>query len=319
MKKGRILLSTVVLQFPQNELSHMEDYYKKYIIKKPPNSLFLAKINNVTVTAYPSGKVMFQGAGAQQEAAKWNKSATEKSSKSHSKNSVNHHHYQPPESLFTHAHIGTDEAGTGDYFGPITVSAVYVSEEKIPLLKSMGITDSKTLTDRNISKLAKEIVREKIPYTLLTLDNIKYNKLQKKGWNQGKMKAMLHQHAIQKLLTKIDNSLLHGILIDQFCQPSSYLKHISQEGLQLAKDTFFMTKAESYSTSVAAASIIARAKFVKEMDELSDRYGFTIPKGASSKVDEAAAYFIKKNGFDALSNVAKTHFANTEKAIKYIK
>ncbi|WP_018931312.1 ribonuclease HIII [Gracilibacillus lacisalsi] len=312
-------MSNIVLQFSKNELSKVKEYYEKYITKVPPNSLFLAKINHVTVTAYKSGKVMFQGDHAQQEAEKWSAQSTGKSSSNRAKASVNEHNYQPPESLFTHAHIGTDEAGTGDYFGPITVSAVYVPEDKIQLLQSMGITDSKTLTDINIARLAKEIVQEKIPYTLLTLDNTRYNKLQKKGWNQGKMKAMLHQHAIQKLLAKIGQAPSHGILIDQFCQPSSYLKHIGQEGMKLEKNTFFMTKAESYSTSVAAASIIARAKFVKEMDQMSKQYGFTIPKGASSKVDEAAAYFIKKNGLDALSHVAKMHFANTDKALKYVK
>ncbi|SFM07335.1 ribonuclease HIII [Gracilibacillus orientalis] len=312
-------MSNIVLQFPKNDLSKVKDYYKKYITKVPANSLFLAKINNVTITAYKSGKVMFQGDQAQQEAKKWNAPATGSSSTNRSKASVNEHDYQPPETLFSHAHIGTDEAGTGDYFGPITVSAVYVPEEKIAMLKAMGITDSKALTDDKIARLAKEIVRENIPYTLLTLDNTKYNKLQKKGWNQGKMKAMLHQHAIQKLMTKIDQIPTHGILIDQFCQPSSFLKHIGQEGLKLEKDTFFMTKAESYSTSVAAASIIARAKFVKEMDRISNQYGFTIPKGASNKVDEAASYFIKKNGQEALSQIAKIHFANTEKALRYVK
>ncbi len=314
-----MLLSNIVLRFSKNDLSKVKDYYEKYITKVPPNSLFLAKINNVTVTAYKSGKVMFQGDHAQQEAKKWNAPKTENSSTNRSKASVNEHDYQPPESLFTHAHIGTDEAGTGDYFGPMTVSAVYVPEEKIAMLKAMGITDSKTLTDENIARLAKEIVRENIPYTLLTLDNKKYNKLQKKGWNQGKMKAMLHQHAIQKLLTKIDRIPIYGILIDQFCQPPSFLKHIGQEGLKLEKNTFFMTKAESYSTSVAAASILARAKFVKEMDRMSNQYGFPIPKGASNKVDEAAAYFIKKNGIEALSQVAKMHFANTDKALRYVK
>ncbi|WP_208592298.1 ribonuclease HIII [Gracilibacillus suaedae] len=312
-------MSNIVLQFSKSELSKVKEYYEKYITKIPPNSLFLAKVNHVTVTAYKSGKVMFQGDHAQQEAGKWNAQSIQQSSPNRAKDSVNEHEYQPPETLYRHAHIGTDEAGTGDYFGPITVSAVYVPEEKVQLLQSLGITDSKTLTDANIALLAKEIVREKIPYTLLTLDNTKYNKLQKKGWNQGKMKAMLHQHAIQKLLTKIGQAPSHGILIDQFCQPSSYLKHIGQEGMKLEKNTFFKTKAESYSTSVAAASIIARAKFVKEMDQMSKQYGFTIPKGASSKVDEAAAYFIKKNGLDTLSQVAKMHFANTDKALKYIK
>lgn len=184
----------------------------------------------------------------------------------------------------------------------------------------MGITDSKTLTDDKIAILAKELVKEKIPYTLLTLDNTKYNKLQKKGWNQGKMKAMLHHHAIEKLLVKIGAAPLHGILIDQFCQPLSYRKHISSEGgAKLQENVFFMTKAESYSTSVAAASIIARAKFVKEMDLLSERLGVTIPKGASSKVDETAAYLIKKHGLDVLYDNAKIHFANTDKAMNYVR
>ncbi|WP_347833918.1 hypothetical protein [Gracilibacillus sp. JCM 18860] len=113
---------------------------------------------------------------------------------------------------------------------------------------------------------------------------------------------------------------LHGILIDQFCQPLSYRKHISSEGgAKLQENVFFMTKAESYSTSVAAASIIARAKFVKEMDLLSERLGVTIPKGASSKVDETAAYLIKKHGLDVLYDNAKIHFANTDKAIELCK
>ncbi|MDX8046649.1 ribonuclease HIII [Gracilibacillus sp. S3-1-1] len=312
-------MSNVVLQFPKNELAKVKSYYEQYITKIPANSLFLAKVNNVTVTAYKSGKVMFQGDRAQQEAAKWNKKATNNPNSNRSNNTVNAHDYQPPKTIFTQAHIGTDEAGTGDYFGPITVSAVFVPDDKLDALKALGIADSKTLTDTDITRLAKDLVKEKIPYTLLTLDNSKYNRLQKKGWNQGKMKAMLHQHAIQKLLAKIENVPNNGILIDQFCQPSSFIKHIGQEGLKLERNTYFMTKAESYSIPVAAASIIARAKFVKEMDKLSAQYGFTVPKGASAKVDEAAAYFIKKNGLDELDKVAKMHFANTDKALRLVK
>src|SRR5699024_3340980 len=255
--------------------------------------------------------VMFQGANAEEEASKWDEKTIVKPTLKKAA-SVNSHSYQPPKQLFDEAHIGTDETGTGDFFGPITVCAVYLSKNNLFLLKDMGITDSKTLTDERITKLAVEMVRLGIPYSLLTLDNAKYNQLQQRGWNQGKMKSILHQHAIEKLIKKLNGTSVNGILIDQFCQPHSYMKHINSERLSLAPNTFFMTKAESYSTSVAAASIIARAKFVREMDHLSEKYGFTIPKGASSKVDESAAYFIKKNGIEELSNVAKIHFANTE-------
>lgn len=261
---------------------------------------------------------MFQGEAAQTEADKWAKTAVNRPEKSRIK-TVNDHDYAPPAALFQQAHIGTDEAGTGDYFGPVTVSAVFLTEDKVEPLQAMGITDSKTINDQNIDRLAKELVQLKIPYTLLTLDNTKYNKLQQKGWNQGKMKAMLHQHAINKLMNKINPADVKGIIIDQFCQPVSFIKHIRQENLQLAKGTYFMTKAESHSTAVAAASIIARSRFVKAMDQLSGQYGITIPKGASSRVDETAAYLIKKNGLESLHAIAKMHFANTDKALRLVK
>lgn len=315
-KKGRDNLSNVVLQFPPKHLQKIKDYYAKYITKVPPNSLFLAKKNATTITAYKSGKVMFQGDQAETEAKHWSELAFH--TKAASAKTVNDHNYAPPSAIFQQAHIGTDEAGTGDYFGPVTVSAAYVPQDQIQVLKTMGITDSKTITDQNIARLAKEIVQLKIPYTLLTLPNRKYNQLQKKGWNQGKIKAMLHQHAIDKLLGKIGDADSQGILIDQFCQPASFLKHIRQEGLKLAEKTYFMTKAESHSTSVAVASILARARFVKEMDRLSKQYGITIPKGASSRVDETAAYLIKKQGIESLNDIAKMHFANTDKAMRYL-
>ncbi|WP_066194576.1 MULTISPECIES: ribonuclease HIII [Gracilibacillus] len=309
-------MSNVVLQIPPKHLQKIKDYYAQHITKVPPNSLFLAKKNMTTITAYKSGKVMFQGDQAETEAKQWNELAFR--TKASSAKTVNQHDYAPPTAIFQQAHIGTDEAGTGDYFGPVTVSAAYVPQDQIKALQTMGITDSKTITDQNIARLTKEIVQLKIPYTLLTLPNRKYNQLQKKGWNQGKIKAMLHQHAIDKLLAKIGAKDSRGIVIDQFCQPAAFLKHIQQEGLKLAEKTYFMTKAESYSTSVAVASILARARFVREMDRLSEQYGITIPKGASNRVDETAAYLIKQNGIEALDDIAKMHFANTDKAMRYL-
>lgn len=313
-------MTNIVLIFSKDKLNDIHSYYKNHITKHPPNSLFLAKVGSTTVSAYKSGKVMFQGRDAGKEAEKWmDKEGVNFPVRKTSGTTVNDHPYQPPEDIFEKPHIGTDEAGTGDFFGPITVSAVYVSDSNLSILKKMGITDSKTLTDTRIKQLALEMIRLDIPYSLLTLNNAKYNKMQQKGWNQGKMKAVLHQHAIQKLYKKVGKAPVYGIVIDQFCQPASFIKHIRSENLALMDHTFFKTKAESYSTSVAAASIIARAKFVKEMERLSEIYGITIPKGASGKVDETAAYLIKKNGLDELHNTAKIHFSNTEKALGYLR
>jgi len=79
-----------------------------------------------------------------------------------------------------------------------------------------------------------------------------------------------------------------------------------------------MTKAESYSIAVAAGSIVARTSFVKEIEKLSNEFGIELPKGASNKVDQVIAKIIKTKGENALDSLAKVHFANTKKAIKYL-
>ncbi|WP_407058238.1 ribonuclease HIII [Tigheibacillus jepli] len=219
----------------------------------------------------------------------------------------------PPDDLFSNSHIGTDEAGTGDYFGPITVAAAYVSKENIPLLKKIGVKDSKALTDDAIKRLAAAIIRMNVPNRVLILSNEKYNQLQKQGWSQGKMKGVLHQQAINELVEEIGESQLDGILIDQFCEPAVFKRYIVSESLSLQNNTYFMTKAESYSIAVATGSILARNAFLQEMEKLSEKVGMQLPKGASSMVDETIAKIIAAHGEAYLDACAKVHFANTKK------
>ncbi|MBP2077390.1 ribonuclease HIII [Oceanobacillus polygoni] len=305
---------------PMATINEMKSHYQSALTATPPGAVFRAKTTAAVITAYKSGKVLFQGSAPEIEAGKWHTSSstpsqtTGKSTNQRQKKTQ----FTPDTSLFTSSHIGSDEAGTGDYFGPITVAAAYVNKSQIATLKEIGVKDSKNLTDPIISKLAKDIVKLQIPYSLLVLHNEKYNRLQKKGWSQGKMKAMLHHHAITNLLNKIGKVELDGILIDQFCEPAVYSRHIGTEKQQLPDKTYFITKAESHSIAVATASIIARASFVREMDKLSDAIGMNLPKGASAKVDQTIAKVIQANGAAILDKYAKTHFANTKKAQKYL-
>jgi ribonuclease HIII len=300
-------------------IKQMKQHYAEDLMSVPQGAVFRAKNTNAVITAYKSGKVLFQGASPEVEVKKWfNGSDTKSSGQKTKQVKKTPTKFTPPNSLFASNHIGSDEAGTGDYFGPITVACAYVPSHQIETLKNIGVTDSKNLTDTVIQKLSKEIVKLNIPYSLLILHNEKYNQVQKKGWSQGKMKAMLHHHAISHLLTKIDNATLDGILIDQFCEPAIYQRHIASENEKLTTKTFFMTKAESYSIAVAAGSIIARASFVNEMDRLSEQTGIYLPKGASKKVDQTIAKVIKAKGEAYLNTCAKTHFANTKKAQSYL-
>lgn len=307
-------MSNQVLKVTEEELKRMEKYYGNNMVASPPGSRFRVKTDSAVITAYNSGKVLFQGEDAVIEAAKWKTGEVKQLKITDSNGSP----YTPKESLFFHSHIGSDEAGTGDYFGPITVAAVFIEESKIPLLKKLGIRDSKTLTDSAIKRLAKKIIEEEIPYASLVLPNEKYNKLQQSGWSQGKIKALMHHHAIEYVKKKITNQQYDGIIIDQFCQPDVYKRYLRSENLTLQEKTFFVTKAESKSIAVAAASLLARTKFVDEMDRLSRVVGLELPKGAGQQVDKTIARFIQIYGREKLTTCAKIHFANTQKADKYL-
>lgn len=276
-----------------------------------------AKYQNTTVNIYQSGKVMFQGNHAEavsQELLPQNSQLN--TNKTKKKNMANS--FLEQTLMYDQFNcIGSDEAGSGDYFGPLTVCAAFVTKEHVPILKTLGVDDSKKLTDTKIVDLAEQLVTF-IPHSLLTLHNEKYNIQQAKGWTQVKMKAVLHNEAIKNVLEKIDSSQLDYIVIDQFAKREVY-SHYALSDIPLPKKTKFETKGESKSLAIAVASIISRYAFVTYMDQISKNINMTIPKCAGAKVDVIAAKIIKKYGISRLDTISKKHFKNREKAQKILK
>lgn len=308
-----VTMSNTVIKVSQEMINKMRDHYSKSLLEKiPPGAIFTAKQNGCTITAYRSGKVMFQGNFHSDEASKWGESAPVQNKIKVNKTSGN----PLPSDISTLSLIGSDEVGTGDYFGPITVVSAFVKKEQIPLLKELGVKDSKDLSDPQIVSIAKDLLHV-IPYSLLTLHNEKYNQLQANGMTQGKMKALLHNKALNNLLKKIPDKP-DAILIDQFVEADTYYRHLKGQKEICTENVYFSTKGESVHLAVAAASILARYAFIKEFDKLSVKAGFTLPKGAGHQVDKAAAQLIKKKGRPSLKDFVKIHFANTEKALKLI-
>jgi len=312
---GECIMSQVVLKQSGEQIKKMQEYYQQSLSPKiPPGGLFAAKLSGCSITAYKSGKVLFQGPSCEIEAKKWG-AAVQPLNKKTPKPSPNKSHL--PEHFESFSVVGSDEVGTGDYFGPITVVATYVSKEHIPLLRELGVKDSKGLKDEQISTIAKEI-KHVIPYSLLTLHNEKYNQLQQSGMSQGKLKALLHNQAIGHVLNKISPEKPDAILIDQFAKEEVYYQYLKGQKVIHRENVYFSTKAESVHLAVAAASILARYAFVQHFENLSKEAGFIIPKGAGSQVDVAAAKLIKAKGKEILPHFVKLHFANTEKAWKLI-
>jgi ribonuclease HIII len=310
-------MSHVVLMLNQQKIETMKKHYMNCLSSTfPPGSIFSAKPTSCTVTAYKSGKVLFQGSRAEVEANQWRSEAIASSGSKPQRtvsSSVKKHAYSPPTTIGEMSLIGSDEVGTGDYFGPITVAASYVPKEKITLLKELGVKDSKNLKDPQILEIAAQL-KHAVSFSLLVLDNIKYNELQSKGMSQGKIKAYLHNLAIKNLLKKIDPMIPEAILIDQFAQPEVFFNYLKGQELFKSEKIYLSTGAESLHVAVAAASILARAAFVKQFEQLSEKAGFKLPKGAGPQVDQAAAKLIIAKGSNSITEFTKVHFANTEKA-----
>ncbi len=222
------------------------------------------------------------------------------------------------------AWIGTDEAGKGDYFGPLVAAAVYVDAECRETFSDMGITDGKRLSNRRIQDLAESIrccyaqhivVVEKMPAEY----NALYATLRRRGQNLNHLLASLHAEAIRTLANSVGAK--HA-LVDQFSKDDLITRQLIrgtnnvpplQRGAvstALGIEIKQVTKAER-DIAVAAASIIARDAFLTGMDTLSERYEMCLPRGAYQVV-EAGREFVKLHGSDALQNVAKLHFNLTE-------
>lgn len=312
-------MSNAVLKVTTGQLKKMAVFYQDYAVKPVPHSLFTAKKNKTTITGYNSGKVLFQGQNAESEAARWqsasdqvgtvNPPAAKTGLKKEAPSKVG-----LPAGFSEWSVIGSDEVGNGSYFGPLTVCAVYASAEQLPLLKKLGVQDSKALTDARIIAIAKQLLQH-VPHSVINLMPEKYNEVQP-TMSQGKMKALLHNQVLDQLLKKIAPEKPKAILVDQFELPSTYFKHISDQIVQVKENVHFQTKGESHHLAVAAASIIARYYFLKTLAEMTAASGHPIPSGAGANVDLIAAEMYREGGLELLNKYTKLHFANTQKAVR---
>ena len=188
-----------VIRVSEKTKEKMIDYYKdKKKDKKIPYVVFQAVDMDTTITMYESGKVMFQGKSADVDAAMWREiDGQSKVDKTKQKEEDKKYYYC--------SSVGSDEVGTGDYFGPIVVTATYVKKEDIPFLESLGIKDSKKVTDELILKVVPELIK-KIPYRSLILTNKEYNEKYSRDFNMNKIKAIMHNKVLYQIMTELKPS-----------------------------------------------------------------------------------------------------------------
>lgn len=312
--KQKVITKVLVVSDKTKEM--MVDYFSDFKRDKtPPYAILQADDGGTVVTLYESGKAVFQGFDADLAADFWIEtekinSGSAKVTSSDEKEKKKETEKKLPIRINS---IGSDEVGTGDYFGPIVVTATYVSKDNIDFLLELGVKDSKKMSDSDIKRIVPEVIK-KIPYQTFVLTNKQYNEVYNNEMNMNKMKAILHNKVLSGFVNK-DKYNYDYIVVDQFENPKSYYNHLSEAKFKVYGITF-LTKAEDQCLSVACASIISRYIFLNEIDKMSKDIGMDIPKGASDLVDSFGKEVVKKYGTDKLKEIAKLNFKNTEKILK---
>lgn len=260
-----------------------------------PHAFFTAKKKGLSCTLYLSGKLTVQGKDKDEFIS----------------------YYLEPEILqsFTYlyptahvdetARIGSDEAGKGDFFGPLCVASLFTPQDKVKDLIHLGVKDSKKLTDKTVVELSKKL-KSAFAHKILRLFPEKYNELYDKFHNLNRMLAWCHATAIEELSS---GTKCTKVILDQFAPKEVMEDLFKRKKVEL--DLIQRVRAEE-DPVVAAASILARAAFLEGMQQLSDTFHLTLPKGASQQVIELGKEFVKKHGKDNLKKVAKLHFKTTQ-------
>ena len=311
---------TITLKISENTKQKMIEYFEdKKRLKTPPYAVFQADESDTVVTLYESGKAVFQGVSADIDAAMWkemeqhlNPLKQVEMTNSDQKEKKEKKEIVIDPNIYYASSIGSDEVGTGDYFGPMVVTAAYISKEDIPFLEELGVKDSKKLTDDKILEIVPKLIK-KITYHSIVLSNKEYNERYSSDINMNKIKAIMHNKALTEMLKK--NLGQEYIVVDEFAKPGVYFHYL--KGIpEVVRNITFMTKGEDKSLAVACASIISRYIFIKEFDKLGKSLNMFLPKGASTLVDEAGRKIVEKYGKEKLKEIAKWNFKNTEKILE---
>lgn len=210
------------------------------------------------------------------------------------------------------AYIGTDESGKGDYFGPLVIAGVFVTETTQKPLLQLGVTDSKKLTDKQIATLYTQLIDivGEAAVTVIEIGPAKYNelydRLKGKGKNLNHLLAWGHAMAIESLLERFP--ACRQAIADQFGDERYILAQLKEKGQGI---TLHQTPRAEANIGVAAASIVARYRFTRHMQKLSQQFGIELPFGANPVVKQRARILIDQHGRDALTQVAKLHFKTT--------
>ncbi len=298
-------MNTYTSKFLPVEVEKFKQIFKDENAKfsTPQYMFFRAQGAGFTASFYTSGKLVIQGNKTAEIVSKYFESG-----------------YMPATELFEipksltggqiapYPHIGIDESGKGDFFGPLVIAGVLLDEKAANALKKAGVADSKKLNDKKILEL-ENLIKEAGTFDIIAIGPNKYNELYSKFQNLNRLLAWGHCTVLENILAK---KPCGTAISDKFADEAVIKNALKERGKNI--QVIQQTKAES-DIAVASASVLARAEFVKKISNLSEKYELNLPKGASNLVLEQGKKFVKKYGKNELKNIAKLHFKTYENIV----
>lgn len=267
-----------------------------------PHAAFFAARPGVSVTAYLSGKLLVTGQQMDEFAGVLVGEELAFDDAPAPSPRVSSAAFEP--------HVGSDESGKGDYFGPLCVAAIYVPDDATAaMLAQKGVRDSKTLAPTEVGPLAS-LVKMRCPHAIVSIAPPRYNELYERVGNLNDLLAWAHARALEDVLAALPRET--PVIVDQFARPQVLERHLRERGREARVQQ--VVRGES-DVAVAAASIVARAEFVAGIAALERLHGVKLPKGAGPPVLRAARDIAARGGPGRLREVAKLHFATTRQVL----
>ena len=198
--------------------------------------------------------------------------------------------------LFPYAkgHIGTDESGKGDFFGPLVIAAFFLPEGQAGVLRELGVRDSKRISDRRVEEIAA-VLKTGYVWSVVAVGPEKYNELYAKLRNLNRLLAWGHARAIENVLEKVEAG---KAITDRFGDEAFVRNALMKKGreIELVQQP--------------------RAEFLSRLRSLSRDAGLALPKGASDIVERAAVELVRRDGPGVLEKFAKTHFKTAQRVLQ---
>lgn len=299
-------MNTITHPLTPDEQSRLITHIQEsgYETREVAHAILGGKKPGLNIVLYKSGKLVVQGKGCKE----WVEFVLEPLilQRVISENSEHTHEEALPAS-----HIGIDESGKGDFFGPMVIAAYHVPPSHYKGLLKLGVRDSKKISsDKKITEIAEKLLHKTPDHCEVFVLNLNtYNSLVKKMGSVNRVLAWAHATVLENLLARFPDT--PRAVADQFGPEHQIISALKERGKNILLEQ--RHKAES-DPAVAAASILARHRFVQEMKELSDTYNCELPRGATH-VRPSAEKLVRRDGPEILTQVAKIHFRTTRQVL----